>query len=113
MQLPPCMQTLRAQLDEWMRSNGQRLVQGLIFAALDTCPRHLLRAVAAILRALLDDKIYSSAAHAWLSHALSMPETPGLHWCSGELASSAPTPQWQHYANDSTSSMSHCVSLEL
>ena len=83
MQLPLGMQMLRAQLDGWMRSGGQRLVQGLIFAALDTCPRHLLRTLAAILRALLDDKVYSSAAHAWLSHALSMPEATGVHWCSG------------------------------
>ena len=77
-----CVQMLRAQLDEWMSRDGQRLVQGLVFAALDTCPRHLLRTLAAILRALLDDKAYSSAAHAWLSHALSMPETPGVHRCS-------------------------------
>ena len=73
------LQILRAQLDEWITSSGQQLVQALIFAALDTCPRQLLRTLAAPLRALLDDKLYGSAALGWLTHALSLPDASGLH----------------------------------
>ena len=68
---------LRAQLDDWMAGSGQQLVQALIFAAVDTCPRQLLRVLAAPLRALLDDRAYGQAAVGWLSHALTMPDMPG------------------------------------
>ena len=61
-----------------MAGSGQQLVQALIFAALDTCPRQLLRTLAAPLRALLDDKAYGNAALGWLSHALTMPDMPGV-----------------------------------
>lgn len=61
-----------------MAGSGQQLVQALIFAALDTCPRQLLRTLAAPLRALLDDKAYGNAALGWLSHALIMPDMPGM-----------------------------------
>lgn len=61
-----------------MAGSGQQLVQALIFAALDTCPRQLLRTLAAPLRALLDDKAYGNAALGWLSHALTMPDMPGM-----------------------------------
>ena len=85
------LQIMRAQLDEWMTSSGQQLVQALTFAALDSCPRQLLRTLAAPLRALLDDKSYGSAALGWLTHALNLPDTPGLHipdvpLCSANLS---------------------------
>ncbi len=72
------MQILRAQLEAWLAGSGQQLVQALIYAALDTCPRQLLRALAAPLRALLDDRAYGTAALGWLSHALTMPDMPGM-----------------------------------
>jgi hypothetical protein len=73
------VQILRAQLDEWVTSSGQQLVQALIFAALDSCPRQLLRTLAAPLRAILDDRSYGSPALGWLTHALNLPNTPGVH----------------------------------
>lgn len=91
------LQILRAQLDEWMTSSGQQLVQALTFAALDSCPRQLLRTLAAPLRALLDDKSYGSAALGWLTHALTLPDTPGLHTpdvplCSANLSFTSAMP---------------------
>lgn len=85
MAMPHSLQTLqilRAQLDAWVAGSGQQLVQALIYAALDTCPRQLLRMLAAPLRALLDDRAYGTAAVGWLSHALTIPDMPGMtSWC--------------------------------
>ena len=61
-----------------MAGSGQQLVQALIFAAVDTCPRQLLRVLAAPLRALLDDRAHGHTAVGWLSHALTMPNMPGM-----------------------------------
>lgn len=52
-------------------------MQALLFAALDTCPRLLLRSLAAPLRALLEDTAFREAAHHWIIHAISQPALPG------------------------------------
>ena len=44
-----------------MSHQGQELVQALALALLQTCPRHLLRSLAAPLRALLEDPAMSDA----------------------------------------------------
>ncbi len=56
---------------------GEALVQALLFAACDTCPRHLLRMVAAPIRALLEDSTFREAAQQWIVHAASQPGLPG------------------------------------
>ena len=73
-----CLQALRAQLEQWLSRCGEAVVQALLFAACDTCPRHLLRNVATPLRALLDDSTFREAAQHWLVHAASQPNLPGV-----------------------------------
>ncbi|CAL8466105.1 g5641 [Coccomyxa elongata] len=75
---PKGQQALRGQLEQWLSGGGQALVQALLFAACDTCPRHLLRMVAAPLRALLEDATLSEAAQHWIVHAASQPNLPGV-----------------------------------
>ncbi|KAK9902253.1 hypothetical protein WJX75_009732 [Coccomyxa subellipsoidea] len=75
---PKAQQALRAQLEQWLSRCGEAVVQALLFAACDTCPRHLLRNVATPLRALLDDSTFREAAQHWLVHAASQPNLPGV-----------------------------------
>lgn len=72
------VQALRGQLEQWLSGGGQALVQALLFAACDTCPRHLLRMVAAPLRALLEDATFAEAARHWVVHAASQSRLPGM-----------------------------------
>jgi hypothetical protein len=75
------VQALRPQLEAWVRANGGALTQALLTAAVDTCPRHLLRPLAGALRALLTDEGFREAARQWAVHVLSSPALPGELLC--------------------------------
>lgn len=55
------VQALQEALYSCMSHQGQELVQALALALLQTCPRHLLRSLAAPLRALFEDPSMSDA----------------------------------------------------
>ena len=55
------VQALKEALYTCMIHQGQELVQALALALLQTCPRHLLRSLAAPLRALFEDPTMSDA----------------------------------------------------
>ena len=61
------VQALKQALYTCMSHQGQELVQALALALLQTCPRHLLRSLAAPLRALLEDPTMSDAVKSTLS----------------------------------------------
>ena len=78
--LPGGLQALRAQVEAWvLQGGGQGLVNGLLAAAADTCPRHLLRTLGTTLRALLADEAFREPARQWVVHALCAPTFPGAH----------------------------------
>lgn len=62
-----CVQALKESLHSCMSHQGQELVQALALALLQTCPRHLLRSLAAPLRALLEDSAMADAVKASFS----------------------------------------------
>ena len=61
------VQALKEALHTCLSHQGQGLVQALALALLQTCPRHLLRSLAAPLRALLEDSTMSDAVKSTFS----------------------------------------------
>lgn len=80
------MQALQDALYSCMRHQGRELVQALALALLQTCPRHLLRSLAAPLRALLEDAAMADAVKTFFSQMV----------CSQQYIGKGQTQLWTH-----------------
>ncbi len=71
------LQDLQVLSQQCMVQHGQLLLRTLLTATIDTCPRQLVRSLAAPLHSLLQDQQLGSDARGWLQQLLSLPDLPG------------------------------------
>ena len=78
-------QEMQERVQAAVLSAVQPLMQSVLHAVADTCPSEALRALAAVLHALLTHPVYAQQAQHALVATLESPSFPGA-FCSGILA---------------------------
>ena len=71
------LQDVQVLSQQCMVQHGQVLLRTMLTATIDTCPRQLVRSLAAPLHSLLQDQQLGSDARVWLQQLLSLPDLPG------------------------------------
>ena len=71
------LQDLQVLSQQCMLQHGQVLMRTMLTATIDTCPRQLVRSLAAPLYSLLQNQQLGSDARVWLQQLLSLPDLPG------------------------------------
>jgi hypothetical protein len=78
------MQAHQAKLHQCVSQQGGPLVQALLVALCETCPRSSMRPLAMLLHGLLTGPLWQAAARGWLAEALQSAELQGAQ-CASKL----------------------------